>query len=195
MEEFKRGVAGFVVAVVLATGSPAMAQSSGLLASAERAVLTMEVEQDETVVRRRRSGGLALTGSALAVAGVVLALRPPVCEISSPTGAPRNFANRWGDNVTVEAGLYQGKCDVELTWESVRLGDAGTYFVSTVGTRYTDVHGDHEAITKRTWNHVGWVTAAAGGVLMVFGLRGVDVPVLLDVAPAGGFRVSRSLGW
>ena len=191
-------VAVFVTAVVLVTGSPALAQSSGLLASAERVALTMEVEQDETVVRRRRSGGLALTGSALAVAGIVLALRPPVCEISSPTGAPRTFANRWGDNIELEAGLYRGKCDVELTWESVRLGDAGTsgtYFVSTVGTRYTDLHGDHEAVTKRTWNYVGWATAAAGGAMMWFGLRGVDVPVLLHVEPTGGFRVSRSLGW
>ena len=81
MEEFKRGVAVFVAAVVLTTGSPAMAQSSGLLASAERAVLTMEVEQDQSVVRRRRSVGLAWTGGALVVAGVVLALRPPICEL------------------------------------------------------------------------------------------------------------------
>ena len=184
MEELKRGVAVFVAAVVLTTGSPAMAQSSGLLASVERAVLTMEVEQDETVVRRRRSGGLALTGGSLAVAGVVLALRPPVCELR---GRPPSYpAGR-----TYEAALYMGQCDVKAT--SPAYG----------GIDYRSVHGDLIAwedndlssVRNKTWNYVGWATAAAGGAMMLFGLRGVEVPVRLDVAPTGGFRVARSLGW
>ena len=190
----KASFAAFVAAVVFVTGSPALAQSSGLLASAERAVLAVEVEQDETVVRRRRSGGLALTGSALAVTGIVLALRPPVCEISSPSGAPRNFTDYLEDSIELRATLHHGKCDVEAL-----VTDRGvTYLVQVKGSASQGqlyLFRDYEAVTKRTWNYVGWATAAAGGALMWFGLRGVDVPVRLDVAPTGGFRVSRSLGW
>ena len=191
---FKASFTVFVAVVVLVTGSPALAQSSGLLASAERVALAVEVEQDETVVRRRRSGGLALTGSALAMAGIVLALRPPVCEANGlgvkRDGTPWNYST-----YEYEAAHRDGKCDVRVT--SVYWND-GVSEYTAVGY-YSDgdprdVAGDLP-ITKKTWNYVGWATAAAGGALMWFGLRGVEVPVRLDVAPTGGFRVSRSLGW
>ena len=198
MEEFKRGVAVFVAAVVLTTGSPAMAQSSGLLASAERAVLTMEVEQDQSVVRRRRSVGLAWTGGALVVAGVVLALRPPICELDG-LGQTRQDFGFYEDWLTFdyEATYRDGQCDVRSRSTS------WTFFGDPEGSQdyyYSDGYypghppGD-SPVTKRTWNYVGWATAAAGGTLMLFGLRGVEVPVRLDVGPTGGFRVARSLGW
>ena len=183
---FTRSIAAFVVAVVLATGSPAMAQSSGLLASAERAALTMEVEQDETVVRRRRSGGLALTGGALAVAGIVFALRPPVCKLQgSGTGEVYGETNP----------------PVRATYTPVRHGGECSILREGYGLDPLSWTNDprrfegRAPITKRTWNYVGWATAAAGGALMWFGLRGVDVPVRLDVGPTGGFRVARSLVW
>ena len=90
---FKRFLVAFVAVVVLVTGSPAMAQTSDLLASAERAALTMgleqdqELEQDQSVVRRRRSGGLAWAGGILVTAGVVLALQPPKCGIEGEAPA------------------------------------------------------------------------------------------------------------
>ena len=198
--KFKGGIAVFMATVVLTTGSPAMAQSSGLLASAERAALAVEVEQDETVVRRRRSGGLALTGSVLAVAGVVLALRPPVCELDGLGQRRQNFD---GDSdyqtFDYEAAYRDGQCDVRskvtyLTYHGAVEGSDTYYHSDGYPAHSPGVSGD-SPITKRTWNYVGWAAAAAGGTLMLFGLRGVEVPVRLDVAPTGGLRVSRSLGW
>ena len=142
---FTRSTAVFVAAVVLVTGSPAMAQSSDLLTSAERVVLTMEVEQDQAVVQRRRSSGLAWIGGGLAVGGVVLALR--------------------------------------MSDSSERIYDIRT------------ANSTSRVVDNSTWRGVGWATAAAGGGLMWFGLRAVEIPVRLDMAPTGGFRVSRSLGW
>ena len=199
----KASFAVFVAAVVLVTGSPAMAQSSSLLASAERVALMMEVEQDQSVVRRRRSGGLAWTGGALAVAGVVLALRPPVCELDGlgtrridGLGAPGHGYYLTYD---YEAVRRDGKCDVRAARTSRLQG--GTIFHTTVdyyshGYDFTtnDRFVGDAPVTKRTWNYVGWTTAAAGGALMWFGLRGVEVPVRLDVAP-GGFSLAHSLGW
>lgn len=205
---FTRGFAVFAVfvtAVVLATGSPALAQSSGLLASVERAVLTTEVEQDQSVVRRRRSGGLAWTGGALAVAGVVLALRPSVCDLDGL--GTRRIDTGYVSYYTYdyEAVNRDGKCDVRMarTW----WGREGTVVSTDVGY-HSNGYGFHGTsdrefygfvgdapVTDKAWNYVGWATAAAGGALMWFGLRGVEVPVRLDVAPTGGFRVSRSLGW
>lgn len=197
---FTRGIAVFVAAVVLVTGSPALAQSSGLLASAERAALTMEVEQDETVVRRRRSGGLALTGGALAVVGIVLALRPPVCELDG-LGTRRIDDNTYD----YEAVHRDGKCDVRMTRTSTAQLFDGSISIQTAVRYYSNVYGGEALyfdgfvgdapVTKKTWNYVGWATAAAGGALMWFGLRGVEVPVRLDVEPTGGFRIARSLGW
>ena len=190
---FTRGTAMFVAAVVLMTASFAMAQSSDVFASAERLALVVEMEQDQAAIQRRRSGGLALTGGVLAAAGIVLALRPPVCEISSPTGAPRNFTDR-NASIELREGLYQGKCDVEMTWTTAS-GHTRTYARGNVFQERLYLFRDYEAITKRTRNYVGWATAAAGGALVWFGLSSVEVPVRLDVAPTGGFRVSRSLGW
>lgn len=191
---FKASFMVFVAVVVLVTGSPALAQSSSLLVSAERAALTVEVEQDQSVVRRRRSGGLAWTGGALAVAGVVLALRPPVCEVNGlgvkREGTPWNYLT-----FEYEAAHRDGKCDIRVTttyWNDGVSEGSGVGYYSDGAPR--GIAGDLP-ITKETWNYVGWATAAAGGALMWFGLRGVEVPVRLDVAPTGGFRVSRSLGW
>ena len=201
---FTRGIAVFVAAIVLATGSPALAQSSGLLASAERAVLTMEAEQDETVVRRRRSGGLAFTGGALAAAGVVLALRPPVCELDG-LGARRIDAAGPGVRTRTydyEAVHRYGKCDVRMArttswWDGSSSTSVNNYYSNGYGGEalYSDGFVGDAPVTNKTWNYVGWATAATGGALMWFGLRGVDVPVRLDVAPTGRFRVAGSLGW
>ena len=205
MDEFKakRCIAVFLAAVVLATGSPALAQSSsGLLASAERAALAMEAEQDETVVRRRRSGGLALTGGALAAVGVVLALRPPVCELDG-LGTMRidDVSGSGYHTYDYEALHRDGKCDVRMArttqWRSGGSRTVVDYYSNGYGGEHlfnVGFVGD-APITKKTWNYVGWATAAAGGALMWFGLRGVDVPVRLDVEPTGGFRLRRSLGW
>lgn len=182
---FTRSIAVFMTAGVLVTVSPAMAQSSDLLASAERLALMTEVEQDQSVVRRRRSGGLAWTGGGLAVAGIVLALRPPVCDLLGSERGERG--------AEFEAVYRRGRCDVR--WSSGGgIGISTMFLLDTVYEPYA-VFGDRTAIPKRTWNYVGWVTVAAGGSLMWFGLRGVDVPVRLDVAPTGRFRISRSLDW
>ena len=172
---FTKNIAVFVAAVVLVTVSPALAQSSDLLSSAERLALTTEVGQDQSVVRRRRSGGLAWTGGVLAVGGIVLALRPPICELitTNPSLATSS----------VDAVYRDGRCDLRYGGQYRSTGDAIVPFEG------------YDTITKKTWNYVGWATAAAGGALMLFGLRSVEVPVRFDVAPAGGFRVSRSLGW
>lgn len=183
------GIAVLVAVVVLMTGSPAMAQSSDLLASATRSVAlmtqdteTQEAEQVQSVIRRRRSGGLAGTGAVLAGVGVILALRPPDCDISGSTAHPygRFSAEQRGRKCGVKYRSTAGG------WEEVVIEGSGARF---------SVDPPHPVpITKKTWNYVGWATAAAGGALLGFGLSSVDVPVRLDVAP-GGFRVARSLGW
>ena len=188
---FTKSIAVFVAAVVLVTVSPAMAQSSSdLLASIERVVLTTEVEQDQSVVRRRRSGGLAWTGGGLVVAGIVLALRPPVCEL---LGSKEEMTVIGGFVATHEFEAIvaeDGTCDV-VRFTEVDIVSYEDYWSSSPPERLLG----RAPITKKTWNYVGWATAAAGGVLMWYGLRSVDVPVRFDVAPTGGFRVSRSLGW
>ena len=55
----KKVVSVLMVVFLLATGSPAIAQSSGVVASARRLALTVQPEQDSTVIRRRRSGTIA----------------------------------------------------------------------------------------------------------------------------------------
>ena len=139
-------IAMFVAAVVLVTGSPAMAQTSDLLASAERAVLTMEmeqVEQAQAVIRRRRSNMLALAGGALVAVGAGLSM---VSERDHYTSS----------------------------------GEGGF---------------SYDAYESRPYLGHGLAIAAAGGGLLWWGLRTVEVPVRFDVAPTRGFRVSRSLGW
>ena len=189
---FTKSIAVFVAAVVLVTVSPAMAQSSSdLLASIERVVLTTEVEQDQSVVRRRRSGGLAWTGGGLVVAGIVLALRPPVCELLGSKEEMIVIGEGWVLTSEFEAIVAEdGTCDV-VRFSEVDNFTYQDYWSSSSPERLLG----RAPITRKTWNYVGWATAAAGGALMWFGLRSVDVPVRFDVAPTGGFRVSRSFGW
>lgn len=195
---FTRIIAVFVAAVVLVTGSPVMAQSSDLLASAERAALTMQVEQDQPVVRRRRSGGLGTVGVVLAGVGVYLALRPPACELEG--GPSETFVDSFGRTIsaTFMPDRKGGMCGVGIvrSWTSSFDGSRRSEEVHSadVNAANFDFRG-REGAENKTMNWVGWATAAAGGALMSFGFRAVDVPVRLDVAPAGGFRVSRSLGW
>ena len=213
----KAGFVVFLAVVVLVTGSPAMAQTSDLLASAERAALTMAVEQDQeleqedqSVVRRRRSGGLAWAGGILAVAGAVLALRPPVCGLQGGRVGERETWSRLNDSFndavrTTEYSheLIRGSCAVRrhVTDRYYTYPDSSTVTRQQTFSIYdADENSgwDYEgrvATTDKTWNYVGWASIAAGGALLGLGLSGVDVPVRLDVAPTGGFRVARSLGW
>ena len=184
-----RSIAVFVAAVGLVTVSPVMAQSSDLLSSAERLALTTEVEQDQSVIRRRRSGGLAWIGGSLAVAGIVLALRPPVCELVGEPSLTIEASPTIMWTETFTATSRDGMCGV------LRERDNGLTINSLdVQWQDSDFRG-RRAEPNKTLNYAGWATAAAGGVLMWYGLRSVDVPVRFDVAPTGGFRVSRSLGW
>ena len=216
---FKASFVVFVAVVVLVTGSPAMAQTSDLLTSAERVALTMAAEQDQeleqgqSVVRRRRSGGLAWAGGILVTAGVVLALQPPKCGIEGNTPeSPGQTFDRVGDlyrtwSLNHRAALVGRTCtiaaDAGYVW--------GPYYKDILGWRDGNFTlyqldnprgdivgadaGEAVALTDKTWNYVGWASIAAGGSLLALGLSGVDVPVRLDVAPTGGFRVARSLGW
>lgn len=213
---FKRFLAVFVAVVVLVTGSPAMAQTSDLLASVERAALTMgleqeqELEQEQSVVRRRRSGGLAWAGGILAVAGVVLALRPPVCGLQGGRVGERETYSRENDwfndlvrTTEYSHDLVRGTCAVRrhvtdrfYTWpDESTVTRQQTFSIYSVDQNSGWDYEGRVATTDKTWNYVGWATVAAGGVLLGIGLSSVDVPVRLDVAPGGGFRVARSLGW
>ena len=82
-------------------------------------------------------------------------------------------------------------------WDGSSSTSVNNYYSNGYGGEalYSDGFVGDAPVTNKTWNYVGWATAAAGGALMWFGLRGVDVPVRLDVAPTGRFRVARSLGW
>ena len=216
---FKAGFVVFLAAVVLVTSSPAMAQTSDLLASAERAALTMaaaqdqDLEQGQSVVRRRRSGGLAWAGGILVTAGVVLALQPPKCRIEGETPeSPGRTFDRDGDvyrtwSLNYRAALIGGTCtiaaDASYVWgpwyKANRDVTDSSYTIYQLDNPRGDFvgadAGDAMALTDKTWNYVGWAAIAAGGSLLALGLSGVDVPVRLDVAPTGGFRVARSLGW
>lgn len=230
---FTRIVTVFLAAVVLLTGSPALAQSSSdLLASAERAALTMameqDLEQDQSVVRRRRSGGVGAVGAVLTGVGIYLALQPPDCDLVGMPTAGFHFERDSGQYTvgteftsTYTGTRLRGECVVQvsesyfdyfyrsdLSRESMERFDSendSRVFYSTDGNDVgydpffppedEDMPSRRSVIEDKTMNQIGWATAAAGGVLLVWGLRGVDVPVRLDVAPAGGFRISRSFGW
>ena len=170
--------------------------------------MTQDVEQEQTFVRRRRSGGLAWTGGILAGVGVVLALRPPSCAAGGPVATDPgpwsvNDASLGRYTFTFKAVRLRGECTVsvqvdhEYPWGD--SGDSWTMYASD-NPRFSavaaaDVLREYNTpVTKRTWNYVGWATAATGGVLLGLGLSSVDVPVRLNVAP-GGFRVTHSLGW
>lgn len=206
---FTRSIAVFVAVVVLVTGSPAMAQSSDLLSSAERLALTTEVEQDQSVVRRRRSGGLAWTGGVLLATGLSLVSLPPVCGFQGEDSG----SDRWSrandgffDQIRTHKyseTVLRGECTVrrDTTQRSYTYPDQSRvsrevrFSVYASDDNNTVDFGGREAPTNKTRNYIGWASVVAGGSLLAFGLRGVDVPVRFDVAPAGGFRVSRSLGW
>lgn len=232
---FTRIVTVFLAAVVLLTGSPALAQSSpDLLASAERAALTMameqDLEQDQSVVRRRRSGGVGAVGAVLTGVGIYLALQPPDCDlVGNPTAefyterpsTSGQYVLGQDFKSTYTGTRLRGECVVQVSesffnyyyrsgqsrssMERYDPENESRVFYSSDGNdiaRYDpfappDENGNsrRSVIEDKTMNQIGWATAAAGGVLLVWGLRGVDVPVRLDVAPAGGFRVSRSFGW
>ena len=120
--------------------------TSDLLASVGRMASTMELEQDQTVIRRRRSTRAVWAGGILVSVGSLLA---------SVTKEPYEFRN----------GFL-----VDSSFERPYVG-------------------------------AGLGLAAAGGGLLWWGLRTVEVPVRVDLAPTGGgadgrgFRVSGSLGW
>ena len=199
---FTRGIAVFVVANVLLTSLPVLAQSSDLLASAERAALTMgleqDLEQDLNVVRRRRSGIAGAVGAVLTGVGIYLALQPVAC---SDAMGKANHQTFWGSDLVFSAERLRGKCTIKVSevYEGNRTYHYyGLDYPDGLGWTLQNVRGEPEVPTVTTdnrTNHIGWATAAAGGVLLAWGLRGVDVPVRLDVAPTGGFRVSNSVGW
>lgn len=209
---FMKYIAVLVMAVVLATGSPAMAQSPDLLASAATrgvALMTQEAEQEQTFVRRRRSGGLAWTGGILAGVGIVLALQPPNCALEgSGRGAlDREYFGSWENyrdtNLTYSADTLRNECTIKIdrtnVWDDGQSFRYTYYGIDNEGGRYdrflTPNDGETRRVTsKKTLNQVGWASVATGGVLLGLGLSGVDVPVRLDVAP-GGFSVAHSLGW
>ena len=116
--------------------------TSDLLASVGRMASTMELEQDQNVIRRRRSTRAVWVGGTLVSVGSLLASAR---------------YNKYFNGVLVES--------------------------------------------SRPLMGAGLGLAAGGGALLWWGLRTVEVPVRVDLAPTGGgadgrgFRVSGSLGW
>ena len=213
----KKVFSAVMVGVMLAATTPLMAQSSELLASAERLALELEAEQDETFVRRRRSGTMGTIGGVLAAAGLILALRSPSCELAG--GATDSFTDSYVGIVETTDRRFKallgptGDCDVRqvatTTWEFNDPEFAGFY-----GEFFTDVQTDvlylsdaslpnvytldflgRKAETDRTMNYVGWAAVGVGGVLLWLGLTPVEVPFRVDMTPGRGFRASRSFGW
>ena len=195
----------FVAAFSLTTGNrPVMAQSSTLLGTVERWALTMEAEQDETFIQRRRSGTLATVGGVVAAAGLVMALQPPKCRLEGPTSESDRepWANTWFNwSATFGASLKDGQCDIQVVYE--RTWDNGSRW-GTVGYESDQALipesarfyvYDQTVETNRILNYVGWAAVGAGGALLWYGLRQVEVPFRLDVTPGGGLRVTRSVGW
>lgn len=206
----------------MAQSSDLLASAARVLMTQEAEQDQSEAEQDQSIIRRRRSGGLALVGGILTGVGVVIALQPPKCvlidgetpSIERPDVGIESDGRQYDSQgrlqrswtVSYRAELLRGTCtaaaDVGYEWGpsyvervSSRTVRWTTYGIDNphgnyIGTEVADVG----VLTDKTWNYVGWATAAAGGVLLGLGLRNVDVPIRLDVAP-GGFRVVHSLGW
>ena len=204
------------IAVVGAIGMasaprPVMAQSSTLRGSAERLALTMEAEQEETFIQRRRSGALATVGGVLAAAGLVMALQPPRCRLEGETstsdsvtyfGAPGQddwFGYDW--SVRYSDALKGGDCDIQFIyqrtwhdddqWGMVGYGSDQSLLPEAARWRLPD----HTVETNRTLNYVGWAAVGAGGALLWYGLSQVEVPFRVDLVPGGGFRATRTWGW
>ena len=212
-----------MVGVMLAATTPLMAQSSELLASAERLALELEAEQDETFVRRRRSGTMGTIGGVLAAAGLILALRSPSCELVGG-GPTDSFTDSSFDDIALTLTIDRrfeallgpsGDCDVRqvgsATWDFSGSVFADFYLeaealVDRQRVQYLSDARLHnldeqfnflgrEAETDRTMNYVGWAAVGVGGVLLWLGLTPVEVPFRVDMTPGRGFRASRSFGW
>lgn len=186
-------------------GDRPAASSSGILASAERMASMAEAEQDEMFVQRRRSGTLAGVGAALVATGAVLVLRPPSCTLEgSATG--RDVVDfeffGWVDDWDYAAVLSSGRCDVRVlettTWNDGFVARSVEYQSdgSLLGRFSHDFAG---RTAKEGWplRYAGLAMAGAGGALLWFGLRRVEVPFRVDMTTGRGLRVqaSRSFGW
>lgn len=123
-----------LVWTVLTTSVPlAEAQSSGILAAAERlvsAASTVEVVQDggsvaQAMQRRMRSRGMTVSGIGLVAVGLALALRPPQCDMQETDvgGAIRDGGTDGWGNTWKYRPVYRersdGKygCDVRIDVE------------------------------------------------------------------------------
>ena len=204
----RRVVSVTLVGAVLVSGAPTMAQSlsrtvataesRAILASAERLTAEAALEQDETFVRRRRSGALAAAGAVLAATGAVLVMQPPVCSLEGSAHQREDLFSGDYLDLNYEAVLKSGSCDLRLVASGQIFGDHWDFVEYQSDAHlitYSEDFGDRRAVTNRTRNHVGLAAIAAGGALLWFGLRQVDVPFRVDLGMNGGLSVSRSFGW
>ena len=219
-------VSCLVVVVVMATHTPMAraqseipapignrpaASSSGILASAERMASMAEAEQDEMFVQRRRSGTLAGVGAALAAAGAVLVLRPPTCELVGSEHDRESLDLFFGTAVWEHSynwALKDNRCDLRVveryTFTDNLFPDFG-FTSSSVEYRSDrnllgdDAHDFDGRMVESGWTkrYAGLAMAGAGGALLWFGLRRVEVPFRVDMTTGRGLRVqaSRSFGW
>ena len=193
-------------------GNRLVASSSGILASAERMASMAEAEQDEMFVQRRRSGALAGIGGVLVAAGMVLALRPPTCELVGSDHHDReSFDLSFGTAVWEHSynwALKDNRCDVRVveryTFTDNIFPDFGFTLNSVEYRSDRSLLGDdaHDFGNRRvesgwTKRYAGLAMAGAGGALLWFGLRRVEVPFRVDMTTGRGLRVqaSRSFGW
>ena len=187
---------------MLATGAPAAGQSSSLLASAVGVATVAEVEQqDDTIIRRRRSGSVAWVGGIMAVAGTVLALGPPRCTL---VGAPNLEGPRFPVlAVEFTAQVRNRRCDLRLVGETGWVDPDGSLHVFETVIYKSDsslYFGEpfffgRDVETDRTANYAGWATAIVGGALLWFGLSEVEVPFRVDVTPGGGVGAWHAIEW
>ena len=187
-------------------GNRPVTSSSGILASAERMASMAEAEQDEMFVQRRRSGALAGLGAVLAGVGVVLALRPPSECMLMGSSTDRTRSDLGFTTVVwdyrYEGVVNSGRCDVRVlqttTWGGGLVFRSVEYRsdASILGRDAHDFEG-RTAYSSKAMKYTGLAMAGAGGALLWFGLRRVEVPFRVDMTAARGLRVraSRSFGW
>ncbi|MCY4508612.1 MAG: hypothetical protein OXG35_16895 [Acidobacteria bacterium] len=181
--------------VVLVSSSSTMAQSPGVLASAERFLADVELEQNETFVQRRRSGALAATGAVLAATGVVLVLQPPKCSLQGSATETRDL-DFVVDTIAYDVIEDSGYCDLRAVYESRYEGSMEPFGYVLYESESPEVDfGGRNVTTNRTLNHIGWGALAAGGALVWFGLTRVEVPFRLDVGTGRRVAVVRSFSW
>lgn len=208
----QRVVSALLMGAILAPGTPTMAQpspggqsmpqSQGVLASAERSASEVRLQQDETFVRRRRSGALAAMGGILAATGAVLLLRPPECTLVGDAQYERvdPFLNET-IRATYSAVRVRDECDLRVLAEFIfhDFPEFNYQFAEYQSDRnlYTVPwdFDDRSVDSNRTMNRVGLAAIGAGGALLWFGLRQVEVPFRVDLGIGGGLAVSRSFGW